>query len=622
MPVTINKDNSISINGFTEGIGQSTLSDFTDMMGIDISSNPNVASLNYKMTAVKFGKDSQTVTFNDALGYITSTGSVYDGDYALGVAVKFSTTGALPTGVTAGTIYYLTLHTSETVFKITDTLKKSIDQNAYTAFSGSGTGVHTMTFINPSKLTYVVSNNQDRLFALDSKQRLWFLGTSYSAGTNMWYLLDGNTGAGLGSGSGLIYYKGYLLVFFSSGVDALKDIQSASDALVWKKAFQTVTMSNGNYDGLRGAVPYLSISEDSIYFANGAVNDVYQIGLVEENAGKIFNPTDTLTFSFVADVVTVPYSKSGAGVNGIKEIENYLVISTYSDKLFFWDKKSVAFNSFLQFPEDGIFSIETMNNTVYVFTRNGNNIYACNTNSYKQVANIPEQLYQIIGEYGLTTMTINYTNVWKRELLFSVTFDTAKAYPNAEVENYLMSFNLDTHKLVKKNISSFGQTTDRNGGFYGMIHLIYTYKDNIMLSSSKYTTSTDKFEYIFESLLSIYQSSLYLKSYDNYEPYIKTGLISIGDVYNKKTLRELGVSFLRPLTTGQGIKVYYRRDDNIAWTLLKEVSYSTNGAIKDIKVQADITDIIDLQFKVNINGYNAFQKTGTTPYLKSIRLIP
>ena len=143
--------------------------------------------------------------------------------------------------------------------------------------------------------------------------------------------------------------------------------------------------------------------------------------------------------------------------------------------------------------------------------------------------------------------------------------------------------------------------------------------DNLLISSSDYTITGDILKYSLEG--QAYNSDVLGSKdkyvYDNYEPNIITGLLTYGETYNKRTVRELQVSFLRELATGQGVKISYRRNDNGAWTVLKTIDYATNGAIKDFKTEALITDIIDLQIKIELKG------TGlTTPYLKYLRLIP
>ena len=615
----IEKDNSITISDFSDGIGQSSLSSFSDILGINITDNPGVASINFKFNRVIETITNKTVTFNDTTSKVTlDSGSIsYRGTF-IGTPVVFSTTDTLPTGITAGKIYYVSSLGSPTgaSFQIYDTLKKALDGSAYTAFSGAGTGTHTMTIITPSDITGYTKNGTGKIFALDSNQRVWF---NSSDGVNEpWYLIAGNTGQGSsGQGNGIIYYKGYILVWTAGHVDALTDLDSPSTTITWELAFDDVTISNSMANGGKGAVPFLSVNDNAIYFANGAVNDDYQIGLLEENAGQTFNPSNDSTFTFVAAATTIPYSSSNGFATSIKEINQYLIIGTYSDKVFFWDKKSPSFTTFTELPESKVASIETVGNVAYVFMANSGSVYACDTVSYNPVIKLPDyitnQYYNFV--YGLDTLKINDTAVYDRELLFSLTIATSDtAY------NYLMSYNLDTKKLTKKNISSYGESGDRNGTNYGKITGIIPFGRNIFIGSSYYTDSTSSYQYAIESLHYVASTESGTSTYfvyDNYEPNIITGLISYGDVYNKKTLRELSISLLRPLETGQGIKISYRYDDNSSWTELKTIDYATNGAIKQIKTPAPITDIIDLQIKIELKG------TGqTSPRLKNIRLIP
>ena len=626
MPITTNKDNSISINGFSEGIGQSVLSDFSDMMGVDITDEQGIALLNFKFQKIREQSSSVTVTFTDATDDVTSNSSIYNRNQANGRAVIFSTTGTLPTGLTAGTIYYITRTVSATSFKVENTLKSAVNGTGYISFSG-GSGVHTMTFIEPKAITGWTVNSQKRIFAIDSDQRVWFVGNGYSGGNESWYLISGNTGQGSGDGNGIIYYKGYVLVWSSGKIDALADIQSATDTVTWTLNFGTVTISNSfnQGEGSRGAVPFLSINDDAIYFANGSVGGNYLVGLLEEVVGQTFNPASGTTFSMVKDVVTIPYDSNRGIVNSIKELNEYLVIGTYSDKIFFWDKKSPSFTTYLQLPENGIYSLEVVGGVVYVFTLLGNTIYKCDLTSYAPLINIPTSLYggKYLYKQGVNNFVLHYTYVYNRELLFSISFITTALYPNERIKNYLMSYNLDTKQLVKKHISSYGEETERNANTYGKIHSILgftgTNGENLMISSSNYNISADTTAYAVEGLLygATIDSSMTYSVYSSYEPYIITGLMSVGETYNKKTLRELQVSFSRALATGQGVKIYYRRDDNSAWTLMKTIDFATYGAIKDIKETASITDVIDLQIKIELAG------TGlTTPYLKNIRLIP
>ena len=96
MPVKIEKDNSISISGF-EGIGQSPLSDFTDMMGINLD-RPGVASVNFKFESFiqDQSQDVQVFTANASTNELTVGLSARYRGQLKGRALTVSSSGTLP----------------------------------------------------------------------------------------------------------------------------------------------------------------------------------------------------------------------------------------------------------------------------------------------------------------------------------------------------------------------------------------------------------------------------------------------------------------------------------------------------------------------------------------------
>ena len=620
MPVKIEKDNSITISGF-EGIGQSVLSDFSDMMGIN-NDIKGVASSNYSFNIARQEQASTTVTFNATTSVITmATGIPSYRGIAAGRAVKFSTDGSLPIGLTAGTIYYISvIDQGLQTFKVYDTLKGALEGTAFTALGGTGSGTHTMEFVEPSAIKYWTKNNTGKYYALDDNGRLWFCGASGGA-IDSPYLIAGNTTS---QPNGLVYYKGYILVFSASRIDALKDISSATTTLEWEPNFQTVTMSTG-----QNANVFLSVSDDAVYFYNGSVGGSYhRIGLLEEKALQTFDPGNTATFSMVADVTTIPFD-SYNDVSAINEINQNLLIASNSGKIYFWDKKSPSFTSHIELPEKSIDTVSVSNNFAYVFAGNIGSIYIVSTSASDIFYKIPTHLTKDSYQDGVDNVVIHYSAIVGNKLLFSASIITSTPYPNSTVNSFIGSLDLKTKNFTKFGVSSFGQLLDRNGGVLSKINSILPVGGNLIISSSIYDIETDTTAHYLESNLvkySYYSGKTFYAYHGDYTPYIITGLITYGDVYNKKTIKTLSVSFLRELTTGQGVKVYYRRNDNSAWTLLKTVDFTTYGTIKDIKVESPLTDIIDLQIKIELSGYKLItgttSATSTTPYLKSIRLIP
>lgn len=598
-PITIEKDGSLSIDGFQQGIGNSTLSNFADMMGVNVTDNPGIASVGFKFNKIQETIPAQTFTVTtDRI--VTSSPIAYrgEGDF---IAVKVSTTGTLPTGLAENTIYYLE-KTATNTYK----MKPQIKGSGYTSITaGTGSGTHTVTPIMPKRIVGWTVNNNGVIFAVDEDRRVWLAGTGGTE--SLWYLIDGNTSTG--NCGGIIYYKGYILVFSGSKIDALTNMGSVTnDTIIWNNDFAGTTLSAGD------ANPFLSTNDDSIYFYNGSESGRYEkVGMFEEVPTKTFDPTDATTFSIVTDATTIPFEYNGQ-ITVIREINEYLIIGTGADKVYFWDKKSPSFTSFIRLQEKNVQSIEVVDNVAYIFAGNNGAIYVANTASSNLLLRVPEQI--AAEYYGNFNITVNSTLLYRREILFSISF-----FPTATtVRNYLMSYNIDTKTLTKKNISSYGEETDANGASYGKIYSIFSYGDNVLIGSSSYDNDTSSYTYAIESYLYkplIGQGASTYYCYDGYESNIITGLITIGQVYSKKTFRTLQICLLRNLATKQGIKISYRRDDDSSWTLAKTVDYSTFGAIKDIKVDCPIENIVDLQIKIELNGNKL-----TSPMLKYVRLIP
>ena len=120
---------------------------FLICLGVNINDNPGSVSSNFKFNKVIENITPQTFTvITDRV--VTSTPIAYRGaeDY---IAVTLTTTGTLPTGLDTATTYYL-IKTATNTYKLQTTLKGS----GYASITaGTGSGVHTITPITPSRIT-------------------------------------------------------------------------------------------------------------------------------------------------------------------------------------------------------------------------------------------------------------------------------------------------------------------------------------------------------------------------------------------------------------------------------------------------------------------------------------
>lgn len=616
MGIVINKDNSISISGFDKGIEGSILSDFSDMLGVN-TDIPGALGVGYKFN--KLIETKTAVNFS-----IASAGADF---FTLAVAdttlhkaaVILTTTGTLPAPLTTNTVYYLwDINGDGLNFRFCESLKDV--GGSYINLTNQGSGTHSFTRITPEQIEGYTFDSNLNLYLLDDEQKVWF--SQADSSYQKFYLLSGNTSAG--NGNGIIFYCGYVLVFGNAKIDALAEINATTDTLTWTNDFATGNsiISSAVYPN-KGAVPFYSQYDNAIYFGNGNVSGtkgVFRVGLLEENVNKTFSPTDATTFSIVVDAIELPYASGLGYVQTINELGENIILGTGSHTIYYWDRKSILPSYVLNMPENNTTNIIVKGGSVYAFNGYSGKFYIITSSDYGEVLDIPEHLfgknYLIDASLNGDRINIEYTDakIFGNEILFAIEV-------NGKV--YVMSYNTKTKSLIKKNISSYGETlTDSTsvGRIYQIITLEKTLasKNSILISTVK--RASGAYTYAIEGWRS--GTVAVHKVYDNDEAYVATGLITYGQNYSKLTLKEIQFSLTRALTTGQSIKVYYRRDDNSAWsTEYATISFDSDGAIKDIKKPFPITDIIDLQIKIVINGYNS-TTTGTSPLLKLIRLIP
>ena len=607
--VKIEKDNSLTISGF-EGIGQSVLSDFSDALGVNLEL-PGIIGVGYKFN--KLIETKSAVNFT-----IASAGQSY---FTLSTAdttihrqpVRLSTTGTLPTGLNTTDIFYLwDVNNDGKTFRFSESA--SDVGSSFITLSDIGSGTHSFTRITPEEIKDYTFDSNNNLYLLDGEQRVWF--TQPSVNYQTFYLLEGNTSSG--TGNGIVYYAGYILVFGNAKVDALLAINDPSTSLTWSNDFVSETISSTAVYPRKGACPFYSQYDNAVYFSNGTSvfnTSRIRVGLLEENAGKTFAPGDATTFSVVSDAIELSNDDGKGYVQSINEINDRLILGTQSNNVYFWDRKSILPYSVVNMPEQNTSKILVKAGVIYALNGYSGRIYQLGEDSYGEVVTIPEHLFdknytESTSYSSLLFIDFVDANFLKDELLFSI---------EVSGKVYLMSYNVRTKQIIKKNISSYGETLTTGaqpGRIYKIIPLDKTnsLRDNILISSKK-EASPDTWA------IEGYYIESGLKVLDDDTAYITTGLISVGETYSKKTFKELQLSLPRALTTGQSIKVYYRRDDSSSFTLLKTIDYATNGAIKDVKIESPLTDVIDLQVKIVINGYNS-TSYGTSPLLKYLRLIP
>lgn len=216
-----NYDRALVIDGFSAGIADDPYSGISDMRNMEIISVPGEASVAMStQTMIDQTSIQNTVIIpTDVLAY---TWEYTGAPLLLGTAITLATTGALPTGYSTFTAYYV----------IDITLVSGSTYNIHLSTSAGGTvlpyidfgsGTQTFTTIDvgtPKFYTSILLTPSGIFeyyyFMSDSNGRCWIYNSNAAGLTNTgtWVYMQnqefGENPAFLTKGSGLIAYKGYL----------------------------------------------------------------------------------------------------------------------------------------------------------------------------------------------------------------------------------------------------------------------------------------------------------------------------------------------------------------------------------------------------------------------------
>ena len=140
--------NDLGTASFTYTAPQNTVS-----LVYSVYDNTNDEYIQYEEVAMQPDLGT-TVTITIATpAVITQTGH----EYLTGDAVKFSTTGALPTGLSANTVYYVASPTANT-FNVSSTYENAVAGTKINT-TGSQSGVHKV--LEQGKSSYTIDLNKD-----------------------------------------------------------------------------------------------------------------------------------------------------------------------------------------------------------------------------------------------------------------------------------------------------------------------------------------------------------------------------------------------------------------------------------------------------------------------------
>jgi len=103
----------------------------------------------------------------------------------------------------------------------------------------------------------------------------------------------------------------------------------------------------------------------------------------------------------------------------------------------------------------------------------------------------------------------------------------------------------------------------------------------------------------------------------SYSSYFESLFYPVGTRGGKKSFDKVEVQLARPLQTGEGVKIKWRKNINDSFTTLGTRDYATDGAMSSLEF-AGIHNCENIQIRCELTCAASSQNT---PYITEVRLI-
>ncbi|MDQ3816114.1 MAG: hypothetical protein M3362_00300 [Acidobacteriota bacterium] len=409
---------------------------------------------------------------------------------------------------------------------------------------------------------------------------------STTAGAS-WSVVSGNTTTSA-AGNGLAIWKDYLIVARNVSIDVYGPL---SGTPTWSNPFGTLQTSAFH--------PMLATQDDKLHIGNGRY-----MASVQERASTTFDPGNSSTFLFNDKALDLPANYQ---VKCLAELGTNLMIGTWQGStiyqrkvadIFPWDKKTSSFTQPLKIGENGINQMMTFGNLLYIIAGTNHNMYVSNGASVSPFKKLPSSVTSL--DYASGTYMDPYPGAitsHKGRIFTGVSSGTQSSM----IDGFgVWSVEPSDRRLVFENQISTGTTNATNNIRIGALASVSN--DSYLISWQDNTTYG----------IDVVGNSFY----DSYAGYVVSPLIQVGSPMPNARIQITKQAFqlAKPLATGQGIRLKYRRNLSDNWTTIGTYDYATNGAVISGRFEVPINDAEFIQIRAELTTSN------TSPELKYVIL--
>lgn len=544
------------IKEWKNAVADSAHEGFGMMKLVDIESFPGAVKVQKKTVTMFHAALSTTFTADASTDVCTIGAAAPD----TGTAVTVSSSGSLPSGLSASTNYFV-IKVTATTYKLATTIANA---NAGTAIdiTSAGTGTHTVTTVNPGTINHIIKDPRSGVYFLhDSNARVWYYNGSRAL------LLNGNTLTN-GSGRGLVVFRtsdgnnSYLLVFRNAVLDIVNvtgtsQLQNPS----WTSSWQTLN----SLAGATNSHHAILAKDNIIYFCDDRyVGSIREVG--------VFDPADVTKYSYNNQALDFI---QGEIAQCLEERGNDLLIAgnTYNS-IYPWDRISSSYNLPIDVPEVSVKKIKNIGGILYILAGVKGNIYRTLGTTVQFFKKVPD--YLVNNSSSLTANPVAWGGIGavNGSLVFGLSGQTSgnngvyRLYPDG--------------RLLMDNMPSTGSAS---------ASAIFAENDFYFLG---YAGGADSHDF---------------SRYSSFEAVIQSELYRIADKTGKGSYSTLEVQIARPIAAA--VRVGWRSGLSAAFTTL--ASFTTDSGNTSYKSDISLTDLENIQLQIELSG---------EVELIEIRLIP
>jgi hypothetical protein len=383
----------------------------------------------------------------------------------------------------------------------------------------------------------------------------------------------------------------YFIIFRDTGADALGPLNGTP---AWVNAFITWT---SDYHTTYNSNAWLA-QDNHLYWPSTA--GLASLSVVD---GKTFNPADSTTFTYNAAALRLP---DIVVASCIAELGNLLMVGTFRGvgtqvgDIYPWTKNDPTYQEPVRLPESGVRQLITINNKLYAV--GGSAIYISDSINYRKLKRLAKLATSDESQGPATLGTYPYAIASQKGSILIGTFPRYNTAPTGV-------WRLTHDDLLQTDVVTFFNQISTGNVNNVEIGAIYPIDDYQYLITWKDTNSGTV--YGIDKVVTT-------ERYTGYAASLETDLRPVGIPTGKRTFREIEFELGKPLATGQGVRISYRKNLTDAYTVLGTWDYSSIQAKAFVNDAAGkISDATYVQLKIELTTDSA---TYTTPELREVRL--